>query len=229
MAIMGRWDMIEVVMDMAGGVGVDTLDEYNNCLLHYLALFDRADIITQLLKTTGNILQRNVLGDDPMHVCVYSDGLSSLQSILSKYGREESHEEIILTRRTGEGLTIVHTSIVHGAIEIFKYCLKVIAKIENIDAISGRTVLQWVIDEGSVEMLEILMSRRGKAGDKDNPLFYAVKNKRPHMLRVLLKYFDKDYALGRNRQGQSLLDVALQSGDKLTLSLLQTELNLTNK
>ena len=131
-ALMEKWELIDVLLEYRS-INLSTTDEYLNTILHYVSLFNKQDVMDKLLAMQINISQRNFEGDEVIHTCTYNDSYECFITILNKYSRPEGHEEIIVGKRNNKNENCIHLSIVHRAVNIFKYILSIVKKIDSID------------------------------------------------------------------------------------------------
>lgn len=185
-----KWGLFEVVLEFPE-FSIDALDEHSNTILHYLTLANNVPLLERIFKVSSStqlLLQKNLLGDEPIHTCIFNDSKECFVAILLKYSRTEAHEELIVTKKNNKGENCFQLAILHQALRIFNYCLGVMKKVDFVDD-QQRTPLFDIIDVGNFEFLELYLSRKPNlksvTTNKENPLFYCLKTNKTAFFKVI--------------------------------------------
>lgn len=186
-----KWDMLDVVLEFPE-IETDGQDEYRNNALHYISLSGNVHYLEKMLKipsSTPLLLMRNIEGNEPIHNCILTDSVDCFEFILNKYGRKETHEELINTKRNKKGQTSMQMAIYHQSLKIFYYCLNVTKKTESMDD-KQKSILHYIIDSSNYEIFEAYLSKKPNLkiidNNKENPLFYCLKNGKTGYFKVFL-------------------------------------------
>lgn len=233
--MMERWDLLDAVLEKRDRdqrnpspsnifIPLDVVDEYSNSMLHYVSLYNNYTVLEKLLAQQTNIQQKNFEGDEALHVSVYNDSYECFLALLNKYGRQETHEENIINKRNNKGENCLQMAINNRASKIFAYCLSVMKKFDYPDA-DKLYPIHHIINSNNFEFLEVFLARkpplRMPHEQNENPMFYCLwQNKPLYFLKRLLRYHDEDYIAQKNRQGMSLLHVAVKQKNLPAVQLL---------
>jgi ankyrin repeat protein len=232
--ILERWDLLEVILEYPS-IPLDSIDEYQNNIMHYLALQGKDDILGRMLNLQVNIMQKNFQGDEPLHTCIYTDSLECFIGILNKCGRPEAHEEFIISKKNNKNENCLTLSILHRAYRIFRYCLGIMKKLEYLDE-NQKYPLNYIIDANNYEFLEAYLACNPNLkvvnSNKENVLFYCLRHNKTSFFKVaydlnkkLLQHFDEDTLFNKSKEGQTVLHAAAMFGN-LTATRLLMEYNM---
>jgi len=214
-----KWELLDAVLEFPE-VRLDTLDEYNNSIIHYISLTNNVGYLERILKMpsiSGILVQRNFEGDEPIHTAIYNDSLECFVAVLNKYGRPETHEEFIMIKRNNRNENCLLLSILHQALRIFSYSIKIMKKVDHVDELQ-KTPLHYIVDSMNYEFLEVYLAKKPNLKNlntnKESILFYCIKHHKTTFFKVaaphqkLLSCFDEEFVMNKNREGQSLVHFA---------------------
>ena len=226
-----KWELLDAVLEFPE-VRLDTLDEYNNSIVHYISLSNNVTYLERILKmptVSGTLVQRNFEGDEPIHTSIYNDSLECFVAILNKYGRPETHEEFIMNKRNNRNENCLLLSILHQALRIFSYCIKIMKKVDHVDELQ-KTPLHYIVDTMNYEFFEVYLAKKPNLktlnANKESVLFYCIRHQKTTFFKVpsahqkLLSYFDEEFVMNKNRDGQSLVHCACIHKNPAVLSIL---------
>lgn len=184
-----KWELLDVVLEYPA-IPLDVIDEYQNNIMHYLALQGKDQIMSKMLNLQVNIMQKNFQGEEPLHTCVYADSLECFISILNKCGRPEAHEEFIIAKKNNRNENCLTLSILQRAFRIFNHCLKIMKKLEYLDD-NQKYPIHYIIDANNYEFLDAYLAcnpnLKSTNSNKENVLFYCLRHNKTAFFKVVLR------------------------------------------
>ena len=185
-----KWDLLDILFEFPS-ISLTGLDEYNNTILHYVTLSNNLEYLQKILAVPGVAASclpvKNFGGDEPIHTSIYNDSLDSFVAILNKLGRSESHEEFIVGRNNLKGENCLQLTIRYGSLNIFRYCMEVMKKIDYLDE-QQKTPLFYIVDSNNYEFMEVYLSKKSNLktlnSNKENLLFYCIKHGKTSFFKV---------------------------------------------
>ena len=219
-------------------VNLDITDEYNNTILHYLALYNQVDLVKTLLERGVKRDAKNFEGDEPIHVCTFEDSIDCFKVFLDEFskpdsmGKTDSFEDIILNRRNNKGSNCFNLTIQHKSLKIFVYCLGLIKKLDSLDE-NQKAPIHYIIDSKNMEFLDAFLEKKTNLKivnqQKENPLFYCLKTGMTNFFRILVEKYEEEYIQNKTRDGQNLMHYAVEYNNAAAVKiLLEYEVSFTD-
>ncbi|KAF7260928.1 hypothetical protein EG68_03266 [Paragonimus skrjabini miyazakii] len=135
--------------------------------LHWAALRNEMDIVTQLLIAKANLYARTKQGNLPMHFACATGNLKLIQLLISVTDDTDNAGcplQLALTNQDGE--LPIHWAAANGRTEVVKYCLEHFVD-PNLTPATGETCLHVAARVGCLSTVKLLLSNNVNIDTED--------------------------------------------------------------
>ncbi|KAA3679591.1 uncharacterized protein DEA37_0007144 [Paragonimus westermani] len=135
--------------------------------LHWAALRNETDIVTQLLIVKANLYARTKQGNLPMHFACATGNLKLIHLLISVTDDTDDNGcplQLVLTNQDGE--SPLHWAVANGRTEVVKYCLEHSVD-PNLTPATGETCLHMAARVGCLNTVKLLLSNNVNIDTED--------------------------------------------------------------
>ena len=219
------------------GITLDTQDSNHNSALHLVASLGKETLVQALTKARADPLIQDALERTPLLLAVQHGHDKVVDALLPQLdpGQTRSRYMRSLVTRDSQGRLPIHVATEKGYSRIVEKLLEFDGHrvdIEDMGDKRGRTPLIIAAENGNIKLVQILLAHNALQyltdDNKRTPLLVAAANGDYAMARMLIGHRGADFRT-KAKDEKSLLDLAVDSGNRDLAWLVAHEMNLWRK